>query len=242
MIESATEELTKKQKKAITNKTYQQANKEAIAERQKTYYQSNKEVIVEKAKAYRQANKEVVAERKKAYYQSNKEVIAEKKKDYYQSNKEVIVEKAKANKEVLSEKKKAYYQSNKEVIAEKDKAYRQANKESIAEKAKAYRQANPIPQFIRGSLKRIFNNWQGGRAKAEKLHGYTYEQLSQRIESQFVDGMSWDNRNEWHIDHIKPLSLFIKEGVTEPSIINALSNLQPLWAFDNMSKGANYLY
>jgi len=39
--------------------------------------------------------------------------------------------------------------------------------------------------------------------------------------------MSWDNHGEWHIDHIKPVSKFDKE--TPMSIVNALSNLQPLW-------------
>ena len=46
--------------------------------------------------------------------------------------------------------------------------------------------------------------------------------------------MSWDNRKEWHIDHKKPISLF-KPG-TSPKIINILSNLQPLWKIDNLSK------
>ena len=52
--------------------------------------------------------------------------------------------------------------------------------------------------------------------------------------------MTWENRGDWHIDHIKPMSLLIKEGVTCLRIINALSNLTPLWAHDNRSKGASY--
>ena len=47
--------------------------------------------------------------------------------------------------------------------------------------------------------------------------------------------MSWDNHGKWHIDHIKPVSKFDKN--TLPSIVNALSNLQPLWAIDNIQKG-----
>ena len=35
-------------------------------------------------------------------------------------------------------------------------------------------------------------------------------QLKEHIEKQFVDGMSWDNWGEWHIDHIKPVSKFDK--------------------------------
>jgi hypothetical protein len=50
--------------------------------------------------------------------------------------------------------------------------------------------------------------------------------------------MSWDNWGEWHIDHIEPVSKLVSSGVTEPSEINALSNLQPLWASENIAKRA----
>jgi hypothetical protein len=46
--------------------------------------------------------------------------------------------------------------------------------------------------------------------------------------------MSWENWDEWHIDHIIPISKFEKE--TDPKIVNSLSNLQPLWASDNIRK------
>lgn len=52
--------------------------------------------------------------------------------------------------------------------------------------------------------------------------------------------MNWSNRGEWHLDHKKPVSRFIKQGITDPSIINALSNLQPLWAHENLSKGNKF--
>jgi hypothetical protein len=68
--------------------------------------------------------------------------------------------------------------------------------------------------------------------------GYTPEQLIKRIECQFQDGMSWSNRKEWHIDHRKPISMFI-EG-TSPRIINMLCNLKPVWAKDNLSKGFKF--
>jgi hypothetical protein len=68
--------------------------------------------------------------------------------------------------------------------------------------------------------------------------GYTPEQLIQRIECQFQEGMSWNNRKEWHIDHKKPISMFIES--TEPRIINMLCNLQPIWANENLSKSNKY--
>ena len=54
------------------------------------------------------------------------------------------------------------------------------------------------------------------------------------MELLFLDGMSWNNWGEWHIDHRIPVSKFDKE--TPMSIVNSLSNLRPLWALDNLSK------
>lgn len=72
------------------------------------------------------------------------------------------------------------------------------------------------------------------------LLGYTSADLKAYLESMFKPGMSWLNRSEWHIDHIKPVIQFIKEGITDPAIICALSNLQPLWAQENLQKNAKW--
>lgn len=68
--------------------------------------------------------------------------------------------------------------------------------------------------------------------------GYNRQQFGQHIKSQFQDGMTWENHGEWHIDHIIPVSELVRCGVTDPAKINALSNLRPMWAADNMSKRA----
>lgn len=59
----------------------------------------------------------------------------------------------------------------------------------------------------------------------------SYEQL-------FTEGMSWENYGEWHIDHIKPVASFNKD--TPMNIVNALSNLQPLWATTREINGVIY--
>ena len=65
------------------------------------------------------------------------------------------------------------------------------------------------------------------------------------IESQFKDGMTWDNygKNGWHIDHIIPKSLFQFKSSEDDEFKQcwALCNLQPMWAFDNLSKGNKYV-
>ncbi len=57
------------------------------------------------------------------------------------------------------------------------------------------------------------------------------------IESKFVDGMSWENRSQWHIDHIRPCANFDLTDIEQQKICFHWSNLQPLWAKDNLRKG-----
>ena len=75
--------------------------------------------------------------------------------------------------------------------------------------------------------------------KTFDLLGYTPKQLMAHLESQFTDGMSWDNMGEWHLDHIRPVASFNFDSTYHPELKKcwALNNLQPLWAKDNMSKG-----
>jgi len=75
----------------------------------------------------------------------------------------------------------------------------------------------------------------------EELVGYTLDQLMIYLASKFQEGMSWDNygRNGWHIDHIIPKSLWEFSSYDDREFKQcwSLCNLQPLWEFDNISKG-----
>tara|TARA_R100001443_G_scaffold668_2_gene2655 strand:+ start:568 stop:858 length:291 start_codon:yes stop_codon:yes gene_type:complete len=84
----------------------------------------------------------------------------------------------------------------------------------------------------------------GGIVKSGRtfdLLGYSPEELFTHFESYFTEenGYTWDNIDEWHIDHIRPVASFNYDSTDHPDFKKcwALNNLQPLWAFDNMSKG-----
>lgn len=70
--------------------------------------------------------------------------------------------------------------------------------------------------------------------------GCSIEKLKIHLESKFLNGMSWENYGEWHIDHIKPLSLFDLTNKKELKKACNYKNLQPLWAEDNIKKSNNY--
>ena len=70
--------------------------------------------------------------------------------------------------------------------------------------------------------------------------GCTIEEFRDHLESQLTEGMSWDNRNEWHIDHIIPCAAFDLEDAEQQKVCFNYRNLQPLWAADNLKKSDSY--
>lgn len=86
-------------------------------------------------------------------------------------------------------------------------------------------------------IKNSLRDGKNGRSW-ERLVGYTVTDLMRHLERQFLSGMSWDNRGEWHIDHILPLASFKFTSPDDPEFRAAwaLTNLRPLWAKDNMRK------
>lgn len=97
-----------------------------------------------------------------------------------------------------------------------------------------------IKASINSSLKRRFSS--KNFAKSQDIIGYSIQELHVHLESKFLPGMAWENRCQWHIDHIIPDSWF---NYSSPEDIDfkeswALSNLQPLWAKDNISKGNRF--
>jgi len=94
---------------------------------------------------------------------------------------------------------------------------------------------------MRAAVRRVLNGGKRGR-KWEALVGYQLADLMAHLEAQFLPGMSWDNRGEWHIDHIRPLCSFEFETPEDPQFREAwaLTNLQPLWAGDNIRKGGRW--
>lgn len=73
--------------------------------------------------------------------------------------------------------------------------------------------------------------------------GYTWRDLRLHLEAQFTPEMNWDNWGSyWHVDHIRPLHLFKYLDLDDPLYAEAwaLSNLRPLPAAENLSKGGKW--
>lgn len=83
----------------------------------------------------------------------------------------------------------------------------------------------------------------GGNQKTgttESLTGCTILELKAHLESQFKDGMSWENKHLWHIDHKRSCASFDLSDPAQVQKCFHYSNLQPLWGKENREKWANF--
>ena len=177
--------------------------------------------------------------RRLAKTDADKAEAAERSKKYHAENRELVLIK-------MRERNARYYQANKEKVKAQALKYQSENAESRTRYKKAWekKKAKSDPSFkmtlvARRMLQRALGV--SGQKKYKRTFdhlGYGSESLVERLESQFSEGMSWENYGEWHIDHITPLSVMAKSGVRDPALLNALDNLQPMWASENMAKGA----
>lgn len=146
------------------------------------------------------------------------------------------------NKQKISEYQKEWRIKNKDIIAKKKKIYEsnyRARRRELYLKHKENKSVKFLGKRLRTrlyiALKKNFKN-----GSAVKDLGCSIEDFKIYLESKFSEGMSWENYGEWHIDHIKPLSLFnlkCREDIKEAC---HYTNLQPLWAIDNLRKHNNY--
>ena len=175
--------------------------------------------INDQQKKYNKNNKEKIKIYKKNYDNKNKEKIKLQKAQYYIENKEKINNRIS---EYINKPETKIKRRCQRLKYEKDK-----RKNDI--------QYN-IGQNLRGRLRRSLNG-DCKSGSAVKDLGCSIPELKLHLESKFANGMSWNNYGEWHIDHIKPLSKF--DLTDRQQLLEAChyTNLQPLWAKDNIRKG-----
>ena len=130
---------------------------------------------------------------------------------------------------------------------EQSKEWRKKNPERVKEKRNKWisdnYKNNPL-YYLRkqiSSRTRLFLRRKGlmKSESTESMLGCDYVTFVKHIESLFKDGMNWDNKDKWHLDHIIPLSS--ADTVEEINKLGHYTNLQPLWAEDNLKKGNRIL-
>lgn len=146
------------------------------------------------------------------------------------------------NKFKIETVKKEYRKANKPKI----KLYLEVNRDRTTRTKVAYKQRRKetdmqykLAEGLRGRL------WSAIRFKckmgsAVRDLGCSIDFFKQHLESQFTEGMSWENwgvgRGNWHIDHIMPLAAFDLTDRQHLILACHYGNLQPLWAEHNWLK------
>ena len=115
---------------------------------------------------------------------------------------------------------------------------------SYNKRARVRRKTDPkyvIRDRMRSRINHAIRRGKAGK-RWQDLLGYTVDDLKKHLQKQFKDGMTWKQflDGKIHIDHKIPVAVhnFKKPSDYDFKRCFALSNLQPLWAFDNISKGA----
>jgi hypothetical protein len=237
----------RKEKKVLHDKKYHEKNRDVILKNKKEYYKKNKEVHSLKGKIWRENNKERKAKTDKEYVLKNREKVLKYKKEYYQKNKERHAERAKFYRKEKENQIKEYRLKNREKIAEVRRAWAKKNIKHVLEYRKNKRK-NDIQYRIMESLRNRINSaivYQKTtkHANSLKLLGCSIKEAKEHIEKQFKDGMKWENygHKTWHIDHIIPCASFDLTDPEQQKKCFHYTNIQPLWASENLSKGAKLL-
>ncbi len=154
--------------------------------------------------------------------------------------------------EEYKEKSRAYYhshrkhrprktsESSKAKKADYDAIYRKQNEEKIRKQKRDWEllhKDNPVFKIKRNLRRRIHHLVKGQKSDSTfNLIGCSAEEFKKHIESQFSEGMSWENYGEWHIDHIIECFRF---DLTDPENQRKCfhyTNQRPLWKKDNLTR------
>lgn len=234
----------------IQIKKYRQEHRDEMKEYKKKYYQEHKNERKKIDKEYYQAHKEKIKERVKKYSQKNKDKIVIYIKEYREKNKTRLKNKSrkwrKENKEEIRKKAGKYYKEHSGEIKKRTKKYAHEHRGTINEHTRNRKLIDArfkLDCLIRGRFRiAIKNNAKSGSAVRDL--GCTIPELKFFLEGKFQDGMTWENwsRYGWHIDHIIPLAAF--DLTDREQLLKAVhhTNLQPLWAVDNLKKGHKITY
>ena len=156
------------------------------------------------------------------HYYDNKDQVKSKIKEWREKNREVYLQKQK-------EWRKGYYSKYNQIRNQRRKIRLQLDKNY------------ELGDRLRHRIKRAIKQHKGIRHSSSlSLLGTDMKTVKEHLESLFTKGMSWDNYGYrgWHVDHIVPCASFDLTDPEQQKKCFHYTNLQPLWAKDNLSKGA----
>jgi len=169
--------------------------------------------------------KQCLSEYNKRYYQKNQERLKERTAKYRETNPEYMQKWELKNQKYRKKYRTEYIKNNKIAINTHERQRRKTDH--------AYR----VKKNLRRRVNEVITRPNKKCDSTLKLLGCSLEKFLIYMENQFVKGMNWDNYGKWHIDHIIPCASFDLNDPEQQKKCFHYTNLQPLWAEDNMKKG-----
>lgn len=173
--------------------------------------------------------KQCLSEYNKRYYQKNQKRLRQRTATYRKTNPEYMIEWRKENRDRLTQQKREWIEKNRDKINKNERKRRKIDH--------VYR----IKKNLRRRINEVITRPNKKCDSTLKLLGCSLEEFLIYMENQFVKGMNWGNYGKWHIDHIIPCASFDLSDPEQQKKCFHYSNLQPLWAEDNLRKGDKIL-
>jgi hypothetical protein len=188
------------------------------------------------------------SEQHKIYRTINLDKIHKAQREHHKLRFDHIKRYRDTHSEEIKQTIKEWRTKNKDKIAQQTKDWIKEHKEERKEWLRSYcrnRYLNDIEYKIQAGIRsRLHKKLKCQNAlKCDhtiNLLGCSIEELKKYLESKFISGMTWNNYGEWHIDHIKPCASYDLTLEDEQKKCFHYTNLQPLWAIDNISKSSFY--
>lgn len=170
------------------------------------------------------------------YYAANREKCKQRSQTWREANRERVAAVSAEYRKNNGHKRRAHYAANRQARNRWYYAYQLA-------KAAADPQFAAYRKIIFG-MAMVMRRHRAGRkitsrSRMVQLLGCEWSAFIAHVESKFQPGMTWENHGlrGWHFDHIRPLSSFDLTNEDELRKGCHYTNVQPLWAADNVRKG-----
>lgn len=239
-------------------KDYVEKNKDAVAKRHREHYLKNRTKAAAQRKLRYERKRSIERAQQAEYRAANADLIRSSQRAYREAHREElnkrVRERRAANLDAYRAKERARIRTPEQRAAavEKTRRWVEQNRERHLEwmRANRKRRMTSDPAFKASTAMRrrfymalrnqVYDGWNIRSGEAVRLLGCTMAEFVAYVESLWSDGMTWNNwtRDGWHIDHIVPLSAFDLTDADQIKAACHYTNLRPLWAIENLRKGA----
>jgi hypothetical protein len=235
--------------------TWKKANPEKVRANKRAYYLANRKKILKIMRIQYAANPNKKRNSSKSWAKDNPEKVRVIQSAWYKANKDKSRERLRAwrsiNRDRENANRRALYSTNPDKRRNTNLSWKEKNlehcKKYALKKHHYYYKNNPeyriallLRSRLRAAIKKYRKDVYSKPGSAVKDLGCSVQEFISYLSEKFQPGMTMENIGEWHLDHVRPLASFNLLDTDQFKQACHFSNYQPLWALDNLKKGAKF--